>query len=262
MIFRDDRGSRGVSNATRLGRPGQRQEVRARDVQQAACIADESTGRVRPRGASGTDWRDISAKPQARRLISGRRRGVSGLTRGDTEAEVGCKARGPRTHSPARSEDLDEAINRRQVDRLKAPGAAVGTAIANWPADPHRQERSRASIVARNRAAFAECAAAARRLTSLKVAERAPRAASRGRSAAGARRRRLAVLRERGSPRRSPCISHSRSPREGARSGREALRRRAGKEAELEAASRNAGDLQREEALIADAAGVMEGVAA
>jgi chromosome segregation protein len=227
-------------------------EVRARDVQ--LLFADASTGARSPSLVrQGQIGEIISAKPQARRLILEEAAGVSGLHSRRHEAELRLKGA---EDNLIRVEDVLKQIDA-QVDSLKRQ-ARQSNRYRELAGAIRRQEALARLIAWReHEAAFAE---ARRRLDAdlLEVTERTRAQAETARLQALAAIA-LPPLREE-EARRGAALHRIALAREAL----EAEEKRA-KEREAELARRLAqftGDLQREEALITDAAGVMERLAA
>src|SRR6185312_1477102 len=227
-------------------------EVRARDVQ--LLFADASTGARSPSIVrQGQIGEIISAKPQARRLILEEAAGVSGLHSRRHEAELRLKGA---EDNLVRVEDVLKQIDA-QVDSLKRQ-ARQANRYRDLAGSIRRQEALARLIAWReHEASFAE---ARRRLDQdlVEVAERTRAQAETAREQAIAAAA-LPALREE-EARRGAAL-HRISL---ARDALEAEEKRAKeREAELERRiAQFAGDLQREEALIADAAGVMDRLAA
>ena len=227
-------------------------EVRARDVQ--LLFADASTGARSPSLVrQGQIGEIISAKPQARRLILEEAAGVSGLHSRRHEAELRLKGA---EDNLLRVEDVLKQIDA-QVDSLKRQARQSNR--YRELAGAIRRHEALARLIAwrEHEAAFAE---ARRRLDAdlLEVAERTRAQAEAARLQAIAAVA-LPPLREE-EARRGAALHRIALAREAL----EAEEKRA-KEREAELARRLAqftGDLQREEALIADAAGVMDRLAA
>ncbi|MBV8795501.1 MAG: chromosome segregation protein SMC, partial [Hyphomicrobiales bacterium] len=223
-------------------------EVRARDVQ--LLFADASTGARSPSLVrQGQIGEIISAKPQARRLILEEAAGVSGLHSRRHEAELRLKGA---EDNLTRVEDVLKQIDA-QVDSLKKQSRQSNR--YRELAGAIRRHEALARLIAwrEHEAAFAD---ARRRLDAdlLDVAERtrAQGEAARLQALAAVA---LPPLREE-EARRGAALHRIALAREAL----EAEEKRA-KEREAELKRRLAqftGDLQREEALIADAAGVME----
>ncbi len=227
-------------------------EVRARDVQ--LLFADASTGARSPSLVrQGQIGEIISAKPQARRLILEEAAGVSGLHSRRHEAELRLKGA---EDNLIRVEDVLKQIDA-QIDSLKRQ-ARQSNRYRELAGAIRRQEALARLIAWReHETAFAE---ARRRLDAdlLEVTERTRAQAEAARLQALAAVA-LPPLREE-EARRGAALHRIALAREAL----EAEEKRA-KEREAELARRLAqftGDLQREEALIADAAGVMERLAA
>jgi chromosome segregation protein len=226
-------------------------EVRARDVQ--LLFADASTGARSPSLVrQGQIGEIISAKPQARRLILEEAAGVSGLHSRRHEAELRLKGA---EDNLIRVEDVLKQIDA-QIDSLKRQ-ARQSNRYRELAGAIRRQEALARLIAWReHETAFAE---ARRRLDAdlLEVTERTRAQAEAARLQALAAIA-LPPLREE-EARRGAALHRIALAREAL----EAEEKRA-KEREAELARRLAqftGDLQREEALIADAAGVMERLA-
>ena len=227
-------------------------EVRARDVQ--LLFADASTGARSPSLVrQGQIGEIISAKPQARRLILEEAAGVSGLHSRRHEAELRLKGA---EDNLARVEDVLKQIDA-QVDSLKRQARQSNR--YRELAGAIRRHEALARLIAwrEHEAAFAD---ARRRLDAdlIAVAERTRAQAEAAREQAIAAAA-LPALREE-EARRGAALHRIAL----ARDALEAEERRAReREAELERRmAQFAGDLQREEALIADAAGVMDRLAA
>jgi chromosome segregation protein len=227
-------------------------EVRARDVQ--LLFADASTGARSPSLVrQGQIGEIISAKPQARRLILEEAAGVSGLHSRRHEAELRLKGA---EDNLIRVEDVLKQIDA-QIDSLKRQ-ARQSNRYRELAGAIRRQEALARLIAWReHEAAFAE---ARRRLDAdlLEVTERTRAQAEAARLQALAAIA-LPPLRE-DEARRGAALHRIALAREAL----EAEEKRA-KEREAELARRLAqftGDLQREEALITDAAGVMDRLAA
>ncbi len=227
-------------------------EVRARDVQ--LLFADASTGARSPSLVrQGQIGEIISAKPQARRLILEEAAGVSGLHSRRHEAELRLKGA---EDNLTRVEDVLKQIDA-QVDSLKRQ-ARQSNRYRELAGAIRRQEALARLIAWReHETAFAD---ARRRLDAdlLEVAERTRAQAEAARLQALAAAA-LPSLREE-EARRGAALHRITLAREAL----EAEERRAKeREAELERRlTQFAGDLQREEALIADAAGVVDRLAA
>jgi chromosome segregation protein len=227
-------------------------EVRARDVQ--LLFADASTGARSPSLVrQGQIGEIISAKPQARRLILEEAAGVSGLHSRRHEAELRLKGA---EDNLVRVEDVLKQIDA-QVDSLKRQ-ARQSNRYRELAGAIRRQEALARLIAWReHETAFAE---ARRRLgvDLLEVTERTRAQAEAARLQAIAAVA-LPPLREE-EARRGAALHRIALAREAL----EVEEKRA-KDREAELARRLAqfaGDLQREEALIADAAGVMDRLAA
>ncbi len=226
-------------------------EVRARDVQ--LLFADASTGARSPSLVrQGQIGEIISAKPQARRLILEEAAGVSGLHSRRHEAELRLKGA---EDNLIRVEDVQKQIDA-QVESLKRQ-ARQSNRYRELAGAIRRQEALARLIAWReHETAFAE---ALRRLDAdlLEVTERTRAQAEAARSQALAAAA-LPSLREE-EARRGAALHRIALAREAL----EAEEKRA-KEREAELNRRLAqytGDLQREEALITDAAGVTERLA-
>ncbi len=227
-------------------------EVRARDVQ--LLFADASTGARSPSLVrQGQIGEIISARPQARRLILEEAAGVSGLHSRRHEAELRLKGA---DDNLTRVEDVLKQIDA-QVDSLKRQ-ARQSNRYRELASAIRRQEALARLIAWRDHeAAFAE---ARRRLDAdlIEVAERtrAQGEAARLQALAAAA---LPALREE-EARRGAALHRIALAREALEAEEKRARER---EAELERRmAQFAGDLEREEALIADAAGVMDRLAA
>ncbi len=227
-------------------------EVRARDVQ--LLFADASTGARSPALVrQGQIGEIIAAKPQARRLILEEAAGVSGLHSRRHEAELRLKGA---EDNLLRVDDVLKQIDL-QIDSLKRQ-ARQASRYRNLAADIRRHEALAHLIAWReHETQFAE---ARRRLDAdlLEVAERtrAEAEAARLRALAAAD---LPSLREE-EARRGAALHRIALAREALEAEEKRARER---EAELERrVAQFAGDLAREEALIADAAGVAERLAA
>ena len=227
-------------------------EVRARDVQ--LLFADASTGARSPSLVrQGQIGEIISAKPQARRLILEEAAGVSGLHSRRHEAELRLKGA---EDNLIRVEDVLKQIDA-QVDSLKRQ-ARQSNRYRELAGAIRRQEALARLIAWReHEAAFAE---ARRRLDAdlLEVAERtrAQGEAARLQAIAAVA---LPPLREE-EARRGAALHRIALAREALEAEEKRAKER---EAELERRlAQFTGDLQREEALIADAAGVMDRLAA
>jgi chromosome segregation protein len=227
-------------------------EVRARDVQ--LLFADASTGARSPSLVrQGQIGEIISAKPQARRLILEEAAGVSGLHSRRHEAELRLKGA---EDNLTRVEDVLKQIDA-QIDSLKRQARQSNR--YRELAGAIRRHEALARLIAwrEHEAAFAD---ARRRLDAdlIEVAERTRAQAEAAREQAIAAAA-LPALREE-EARRGAALHRIAL----ARDALEAEERRARqREAELERRmAQFAGDLQREEALIADAAGVKDRLAA
>ncbi len=222
-------------------------EVRARDVQ--LLFADASTGARSPALVrQGQIGEIIAAKPQARRLILEEAAGISGLHSRRHEAELRLKGA---EDNLLRVEDVLKQIDA-QVESLKRQ-ARQSSRYRNLAADIRRNE-ALAHLIAWREAetAFAE---AARKLDAdlLDVAERtrAQGEAARQQALAAAE---LPGLRDE-EARRAAALQRIAIARETLDAEE---KRAAGREAELERrAAQFQRDLEREEALIADAASVL-----
>ena len=227
-------------------------EVRARDVQ--LLFADASTGARSPSLVrQGQIGEIISAKPQARRLILEEAAGVSGLHSRRHEAELRLKGA---EDNLTRLEDVLQQIDA-QVDSLKRQARQSNR--YRELAGAIRRHEALAKLIAwrEHEAAFAE---ARRRLDAglIEVAERtrAQGEAARAQAIAAAA---LPALREE-EARRGAALHRIALAREALDAEEKRAKER---EAELDRRiAQFAGDLQREEALIADAAGVMDKFAA
>jgi len=223
-------------------------EVRARDVQ--LLFADASTGARSPSIVrQGQVGEIINARPQARRLILEEAAGVSGLHSRRHEAELRLKGA---EDNLTRVEDVLKQIDA-QVDSLKRQARQSNR--YRELADAIRRHEALARLIAwrEHEAAFAD---ATKRLDTdlIEVAERTREQAEAARlqaiAAAG-----LPPLREE-EARRAAALHRISLAREALAAEEKRARER---EAELDRRiAQFAGDLQREEALIADAAGVME----
>ena len=227
-------------------------EVRARDVQ--LLFADASTGARSPSLVrQGQIGEIISAKPQARRLILEEAAGVSGLHSRRHEAELRLKGA---EDNLTRLEDVLQQIDA-QVDSLKRQARQSNR--YRELAGAIRRHEALAKLIAwrEHEAAFAD---ARRRLDAglIEVAERtrAQGEAARAQAIAAAA---LPALREE-EARRGAALHRIALAREALDAEEKRAKER---EAELDRRiAQFAGDLQREEALIADAAGVMDRFAA
>ncbi len=227
-------------------------EVRARDVQ--LLFADASTGARSPSLVrQGQIGEIISARPQARRLILEEAAGVSGLHSRRHEAELRLKGA---DDNLVRVEDVLKQIDA-QVDSLKRQ-ARQSNRYRELASAIRRHEALARLIAWRDHeAAFAE---ARRRLDAdlIEVAERTRAQAEAARLQALAAAA-LPGLREE-EARRGAALHRIALARETLETEEKRARER---EAELERRiAQFAGDLEREEALIADAAGVMDRLAA
>ena len=227
-------------------------EVRARDVQ--LLFADASTGARSPSLVrQGQIGEIISAKPQARRLILEEAAGVSGLHSRRHEAELRLKGA---EDNLIRVEDVLKQIDA-QVESLKQQ-ARQSNRYRELAGAIRRQEALARLIAWReHEAAFAD---ARRRLDAdlLEVTERTRAQAEAARLQALAAAA-LPALRDE-EARRGAALHRIALAREALEAEEKRARER---EAELERRlAQFAGDLQREEALIADAAGVMDRLAA
>jgi chromosome segregation protein len=227
-------------------------EVRARDVQ--LLFADASTGARSPSLVrQGQIGEIISAKPQARRLILEEAAGVSGLHSRRHEAELRLKGA---EDNLIRVEDVLQQIDA-QIDSLKRQARQSNR--YRELAGAIRRHEALARLIAwrEHETAFAE---ARRRLDAdlLEVTERTRAQAEAARLQALAAAA-LPSLREE-EARRGAALHRIAL----ARAALEAEEKRAReREAELERRlAQFTGDLQREEALIADAASVMDRLAA
>jgi chromosome segregation protein len=227
-------------------------EVRARDVQ--LLFADASTGARSPSLVrQGQIGEIISAKPQARRLILEEAAGVSGLHSRRHEAELRLKGA---DDNLTRVEDVLKQIDA-QVDSLKRQARQSNR--YRELAGAIRRHEALARLIAwrEHEAAFAE---ARRRLDAdlLEVAERTRAQAEAARLQALAAVA-LPPLREE-EARRGAALHRIALAREALEAEEKRAKER---EAELDRRlAQFAGDLQREESLIADAAGVMDRLAA
>ena len=227
-------------------------EVRARDVQ--LLFADASTGARSPSLVrQGQIGEIISAKPQARRLILEEAAGVSGLHSRRHEAELRLKGA---EDNLTRVEDVLKQIDA-QVDSLKRQARQANR--YRELAGAIRRHEALARLIAwrEHEAAFAD---ARRRLDAdlIEVAERTRAQAEAARLQALAAAA-LPPLREE-EARRGAALHRIALAREALEAEEKRAKER---EAELERRiAQFAGDLQREEALIADAAGVMDRLAA
>ena len=227
-------------------------EVRARDVQ--LLFADASTGARSPSLVrQGQIGEIISAKPQARRLILEEAAGVSGLHSRRHEAELRLKGA---EDNLIRVEDVLKQIDA-QVDSLKRQARQSNR--YRELAGAIRRHEALARLIAwrEHETAFAE---ARRRLDAdlLEVAERTRAQAEAARLQALAAAA-LPALREE-EARRGAALHRIALAREALEAEEKRAKER---EAELDRRlAQFAGDLQREEALIADAAGVMDRLAA
>ena len=227
-------------------------EVRARDVQ--LLFADASTGARSPSLVrQGQIGEIISAKPQARRLILEEAAGVSGLHSRRHEAELRLKGA---EDNLIRVEDVLKQIDA-QVDSLKRQARQANR--YRELAGAIRRHEALARLIAwrEHEAAFAE---ARRRLDAdlIEVTERTRAQAEAARLQALAAAA-LPPLREE-EARRGAALHRIALAREALEAEEKRARER---EAELDRRiAQFAGDLQREEALIADAAGVMDRLAA
>jgi len=223
-------------------------EVRARDVQ--LLFADASTGARSPSLVrQGQIGEIISAKPQARRLILEEAAGVSGLHSRRHEAELRLKGA---DDNLTRVEDVLKQIDA-QVDSLKRQARQSNR--YRELAGAIRRHEALARLIAwrEHEAAFAE---ARRRLDAdlLEVTERTRAQAEAARLQALAAAA-LPPLREE-EARRGAALHRIALAREALEAEEKRAKER---EAELERRlAQFAGDLQREEALIADAAGVTD----
>src|SRR5271166_144386 len=226
-------------------------EVRARDVQ--LLFADASTGARSPALVrQGQIGEIIAAKPQARRLILEEAAGVSGLHSRRHEAELRLKGA---EDNLVRVEDVLKQIDA-QVDSLKRQ-ARQSSRYRDLSATIRRHEALGRLIAWREHEAT--LAEARRRLDAdlLEVAERTRAQAEAARLQALAAAA-LPPLREE-EARRGAALHRIALAREALEAEEKRAKER---EAELERRiAQFAGDLAREEALIADAAGVMERLA-
>src|SRR5580658_1017007 len=222
-------------------------EVRARDVQ--LLFADASTGARSPSLVrQGQIGEIISAKPQARRLILEEAAGVSGLHSRRHEAELRLKGA---EDNLTRVEDVLKQIDA-QVDSLKRQARQSNRYRELAGAIRRHEALGRLIAWREHEAAFAE---ARRRLDAdlLEVAERTRAQAEAARLQALAAAA-LPALREE-EARRGAALHRIALAREALESEEKRARERL---AELERRiAQFAGDLTREEALIADAAEVM-----
>src|SRR5271154_6526456 len=223
-------------------------EVRARDVQ--LLFADASTGARSPSLVrQGQIGEIISAKPQARRLILEEAAGVSGLHSRRHEAELRLKGA---DDNLLRVEDVLKQIDA-QVDSLKRQ-ARQANRYRDLAAVIRRPEALARLIAWReHETAFAE---ARRRLDAdlIEVAERTRAQAEAARMQALAAAS-LPRLREE-EARRGAALHRIALAREALEAEEKRAKER---EAELDRRlAQFAGDFQREEALIADAAGVTD----
>ena len=227
-------------------------EVRARDVQ--LLFADASTGARSPSLVrQGQIGEIISAKPQARRLILEEAAGVSGLHSRRHEAELRLKGA---EDNLIRVEDVLKQIDA-QVDSLKRQARQSNR--YRELAGAIRRHEALARLIAwrEHETAFAE---ARRRLDAdlLEVTERTRAQAEAARLQALAAAA-LPPLREE-EARRGAALHRIALAREALEAEEKRAKER---EAELDRRiAQFAGDLQREESLIADAAGVMDRLAA
>ena len=226
-------------------------EVRARDVQ--LLFADASTGARSPSLVrQGQIGEIIAARPQARRLILEEAAGVSGLHSRRHEAELRLKGA---EDNLLRVEDVLKQIDA-QVDSLKRQ-ARQSSRYRDLSATIRRNEAVARLIAWREHEAT--LAEARRRLDAdlLEVAERTRAQAEAARLQALAAAA-LPPLRDE-EARRGAALHRIALAREALESEEKRAKER---EAELERRiAQFAGDLAREEALIADAAGVMERLA-
>ena len=227
-------------------------EARARDVQ--LLFADASTGARSPSLVrQGQIGEIIAARPQARRLILEEAAGVSGLHSRRHEAELRLKGA---EDNLLRVEDVLKQIDA-QVDSLKRQ-ARQSSRYRDLSATIRRHEALGRLIAWREHEAT--LAEARRRLDAdlLEVAERTRAQAEAARLQALAAAA-LPPLREE-EARRGAALHRIALAREALELEEKRAKER---EAELERRiAQFAGDLAREEALIADAAGVMERLAA
>src|SRR5271169_4934518 len=227
-------------------------EVRARDVQ--LLFADASTGARSPSLVrQGQIGEIIAARPQARRLILEEAAGVSGLHSRRHEAELRLKGA---DDNLLRVEDVLKQIDA-QVDSLKRQ-ARQANRYRDLAGAIRRHEALARLIAWRDHeTAFAE---ARPRLDAdlIEVAERTRAQAEAARLQALAAAA-LPSLREE-EARRGAALHRITLAREALEAEEQRAKER---EAELDRRlAQFAGDLQREEALIADAAGVMDRLAA
>jgi chromosome segregation protein len=227
-------------------------EVRARDVQ--LLFADASTGARSPSLVrQGQIGEIISAKPQARRLILEEAAGVSGLHSRRHEAELRLKGA---EDNVTRVEDVLKQIDA-QVDSLKRQARQSNR--YRELAGAIRRHEALARLIAwrEHETAFAE----ARRRLDADLLEVAERTRAQGEAARLQALAALALppLREE-EARRGAALHRIALAREALEAEEKRAKER---EAELERRlAQFTGDLQREEALIADAAGVTERLAA
>ena len=227
-------------------------EVRARDVQ--LLFADASTGARSPSLVrQGQIGEIISAKPQARRLILEEAAGVSGLHSRRHEAELRLKGA---EDNLTRVEDVLKQIDA-QIDSLKRQARQSNR--YRELAGAIRRHEALARLIAwrEHEAAFAD---ARRRLDAdlVEVAERTRAQAEAARLQAIAAAV-MPSLRDE-EARRGAALHRIALAREALESEEKRAKER---EAELDRRlAQFAGDLQREEALIADAAGVVDKLAA
>src|ERR1700733_11859259 len=226
-------------------------EVRARDVQ--LLFADASTGARSPSLVrQGQIGEIISARPQARRLILEEAAGVSGLHSRRHEAELRLKGA---EDNLTRVDDVLKQIDA-QVDSLKRQARQSNR--YRELAGAIRRHEALARLIAwrEHEAAFAQ---ARRRLDAdlLEVTERTRAQAEAARLQALAAAA-LPPLRDE-EARRGAALHRIALAREALEAEEKRAKER---EAELDRRlAQFAGDLQREEALIADAAGVMDRLA-
>jgi chromosome segregation protein len=227
-------------------------EVRARDVQ--LLFADASTGARSPSLVrQGQIGEIISAKPQARRLILEEAAGVSGLHSRRHEAELRLKGA---EDNLIRVEDVFKQIDA-QVDRLKRQARQSNR--YRELAGAIRRHEALARLIAwrEHEAAFAD---ARRRLDAdlIEVTERTRAQAEAARLQALAAAA-LPPMRDE-EARRGAALHRITLAREALEAEEKRAKER---EAELERRlAQFAGDLAREEALIADASGVVDRLAA
>ncbi|HZZ22512.1 MAG TPA: chromosome segregation protein SMC [Roseiarcus sp.] len=227
-------------------------EVRARDVQ--LLFADASTGARSPSLVrQGQIGEIISAKPQARRLILEEAAGVSGLHSRRHEAELRLTGA---EDNLTRVEDVLKQIDA-QVDSLKRQARQSNRYRELAGAIRRHEVLARLIAWREHEAAFAD---ARRRLDAdlIEVTERT-RAQAEGARLQALAAAALPPLRDE-EARRGAALHRITLAREALEAEEKRARER---EAELERRlAQFAGDLQREEALIADAAGVVDRLAA